>query len=224
MRKIIQYVTAVVLAGWLQASYAQTITTLVRSCPTKPTATGFSACANSQWSLPSASLIIDIQRSGVTGDVWITPSQLIAGDRVFACADLTAKVGAFSSCPTTLAGQTNNYLDATKISFSSTLPPAATGEIDYSWVAPILNSDGSKLTNLAGYKFYVRAQTGGTYATAIVLAASTVAYQLKNVSVNQCAEIAAYNSLGVDGVVSDEVCAAPSLVAGVPAKIVLTVK
>jgi hypothetical protein len=196
---------------------------LVRACPAQPSGTGFGACSNSTWSVPASQLVIDVLRANVASDVWITPAQLVAGDRVFACTDPTVTAGPFKLCPTPLTGQTSNWLDASKVSFDS-IPPSAAGQIDWSWAAPTANSDGTALTDLAGYHLYVRAQAVSVYPAPFVLPATAVDDLLKNLSGTQCAQIAAFNATGAEGIISDEVCATPSIKASVPAKIVLTVK
>ena len=106
----------------MHRAHAQTPTLLVRACPATPATTGFSACTNSTWSTPAPGLILDVLRASVTADVWVAPNQLVAGDRVFACEDPSIAAGPFKNCPSTLPGQTNNYLAATGINFGS--PPA----------------------------------------------------------------------------------------------------
>ncbi len=44
--------------------------------------------------------------------------------------------------------------DANLASFSIQVVGTATGATTLSWVPPVLNSDGTPLTNLAGYKVY----------------------------------------------------------------------
>jgi hypothetical protein len=202
---------------------AQTLT-LVRSCPTQPASSGFSACTNSQWSVPSTLLIVDVLRNGIATDVWIQPSQLIAGDRVFACSDPTITAGPFKTCPTPLTGQTSNWLDPAKVNFSP-IPPAAAGSIDWMWQAPTLNADGTPLSDLAGYHLYVRPQSVPTYGTPIVITTpATLDHLMTNLIGVQCAEIAAFNAAGADGILSDERCSAPSLPRSVPAKMILSIK
>lgn len=221
---IVTAVGLLLYVAWTARAMGQTPTVLVRSCPTQPTTTGFSACTNSQWSVPAAQLTLDVLRSGIAADQWIKPTQLIAGDRVFACTDPSVTAGAFKACPTNLAGQTNNWLDASKVSFGTT-PPAAAGHITWSWQAPTTNSDNTPLTDLAGYHLYVRSQAVATYPAPVVITnPSTQQYLSTNLIGNQCAEITAFNLAGLEGVTSDEVCAAPKIDPSVPGKMTLTVK
>jgi hypothetical protein len=196
---------------------AQTV--LIRTCPTQPTASGFGACTNSQWSVPSSLAIIDVLRTGVTADVWITPSQLVAADRVYACTDPSITAGPFGTgCPSFLTGQTSNWLDASKVVFG-TVPAAAVGSIHYHWGAPTQNTDNSPLTDLAGYKLYIRPQSVPTYASFIQLPPNATDYLAKNLIGAQCAEISAYNAPGVDGAMSDEFCSLPQPSGPVPGRV-----
>lgn len=99
---------------WIGVAHAQT---LVRACPTQPTATGFGACVNSMWALPAPGLIVDVLQAGGPADLWESTTLLAAGDRVFACQDPMVTPGPFKSCPTLLAGQANNYLAASSVNF-----------------------------------------------------------------------------------------------------------
>lgn len=227
MRKFL--FAALLLLGAVTA-HAQTM--LVRSCPTQPTATGFGACTNSVWSVPSPTLIIDVLRQNVAQDVWITPSQLVAGDRVFACTDSTNVVGPYKSCASLLTGQTSNWLDVSRVSFGLPTttpppPPPVNGTITYTWIPPTKNTDGSTLTDLAGYRLYTRDQSApaGTYRSAIVITNPGLArYVLQPVTVPTCAVLTGYTALGFEGPMSDEVCALPKLPPVTPTKLVLTIE
>lgn len=160
-------ITLIVLATLALAkchsAHAQTSPTLVRACPTQPTTTGFSACATSTWSAPSSALIVDAQRQGVTGDVWLLATQLVPTDRVFACQDATITAGPFKTCPTTLPGQTNNYLLATSIAFTTPSPPPTTnGSLKLHWDVPTIDSTKAPITQALGYQVFVRATSCAT--------------------------------------------------------------
>lgn len=205
------------LALWVHQGSAQTL--LVRTCPTQPTASGFGSCSNSQWSVPSTLSIIDVLRPGVSPDVWITPLQLITGDRVFACTDPTVTAGPFGAgCPSLLSGQTSNWFDASKVTFGSAAP-SAVGSIHLKWDAPTQNTDNSPLTDLAGYKLYIRPQSVPTYGSFVQLPPTATDYLAKNLSGAQCAQIAAYNTPGADGPLSDEFCALPKPAGLVPGQV-----
>ena len=111
---------------WIGVAHAQT--TLVRACPTQPTTTGFGACVNSVWALPAPGLIVDVLQAGGLADLWESTTLLAVGDRVFACQDPAVTPGPFKTCPTLLAGQTNNYLSASSVNFlaATTVPETVT--------------------------------------------------------------------------------------------------
>jgi hypothetical protein len=58
---------------------------------------------------------------------------------------------------------------ATLAPFSITVNPATSGSVTVRWSAPTLNTDGSELTNLAGYKVHY-GTTSGAYTTSLSVA------------------------------------------------------
>lgn len=161
---IVFALVVLLVTAWLSSSaYAQTpASVLVRACPTQPTTTGWSACSNSVWAAPAPNLIVDAQRLAV--DTWLTPGQLVATDRVFACTDASVRAGPFVNCPTPIAGQTNNYLLETAISFGTTPPPVTptptTITVTLNW--PAITQDNQvppntlSATQPVGYQVFMR--------------------------------------------------------------------
>lgn len=216
------------LALAVSPAYADDTSTLVHACPTQPSTQGFSACTNSTWAVPAANLIIDVLRSNVAQDVWITPAQLIKGDRVFACQDAgKTKAGPFGNCSTTIVGQTNNWLDSSTIDFGVLFIPPPQGVVAIDWPPPpTKNADGTPLTDLVGYKIYVRDQgsTSGTYGAPIILPMPTVTRYVINTATPVCIQVTAYNSKATESVPSDEVCATPKVAGSAPGKLQVTVE
>jgi len=111
--------------------------TVVRVCTGVPTTQGWSACSGqtlaAYWTYPAPWAVLDVLRQGQSQDIWITPDQLIAHDRVFVCQDPSVPPGQWVSCPNFLPGQTNNWMDASLIDFTG--PPH--GAMNVKWQPPI---------------------------------------------------------------------------------------
>jgi len=61
----------------------------------------------------------------------------------------------------------------------STTSAGGTGVINLSWDAPVYNTDGSLLTDLAGYKIYY-GPSSNYYTNVIVIIGNTTNYSLQN--------------------------------------------
>jgi hypothetical protein len=61
-------------------------------------------------------------------------------------------------------------------------PPVTTGTATVSWVAPTMNSDGSPLTNLAGYTIHYGASPSSLTQTIQITNAAAVSYVVTNLS------------------------------------------
>jgi len=88
-----------------------------------------------------------------------------------------------------------------------TPPPPDPVVADISWTAPTQNVDGSPLTDLAGFKLYVRVE-GGPYGAGIDIAGATrTSYQFVKPPDGQRYYFAmtAYNALGEESVKTNEV-------------------
>lgn len=148
-----------VIGALVTRAHAQTTPTnlLVRACPSTPSGPGFGACSNSVWAVPSGSLVVDVQRSGVSGgDIWIASSQInTTTDRVFACEDPTIMPGPFVNCPSLLPSQSNNYLAASLISWG-TNPPVTAGTAAISWSPVTMDSTGAAIAQSVSYQVFIR--------------------------------------------------------------------
>lgn len=65
---------------------------------------------------------------------------------------------------------------------SAGAPTATTGTATVSWVAPTMNSDGSALTNLAGYTIHYGASPSSLTQTIQITNAAAVSYVVTNLS------------------------------------------
>jgi hypothetical protein len=112
----------------------------------------------------------------------------------------TAQVGTYSGIVITVSdGKVSQSLPAFSITVNS---PASNGTATLSWSAPTQNTDGSTLTNLAGYKLY-----HGTSASALTdvrtVASNSSTYQFTSLAAGtHYFAISAYNSDGVESSLS----------------------
>lgn len=82
--------------------------------------------------------------------------------------------------------------------------PAATGSVTLSWEAPVLNSDGSELNDLAGYKIYYGSSSN--YTNSIDVGNYTSASISSLSSGSWCFATTAYDSSGNESAYSNESC------------------
>ena len=74
-----------------------------------------------------------------------------------------------------------------------------TGSAALSWVAPTLNTDGTPLTNLAGYRISYGTNPGSLTNVITITSASTTSYEITNLNAGTWYfTIEAYNTAGVD--------------------------
>jgi len=90
--------------------------------------------------------------------------------------------------------------------FAVAVTESALGSVTLSWVAPTQNSDGSALTDLAGYKIYYRKGSGSYIEAAWLDNAGITTYVVEQLSPATYAFAAtALNSAGVESSFSGEV-------------------
>lgn len=114
-----------------------------------------------------------------------------------------------TSVANTSGGSSNGSGSTTTTGASTLTPPskaATTASITLGWVPPTQNSDGSPITNLAGYKIHY-GTTSSDYTQTIALAnAGLTRYVVDNLpSGTYYFAITAYNSQGVESALSGEV-------------------
>src|SRR5687768_17501016 len=107
-----------------------------------------------------------------------------------------ATAGASASTPTSATAQTSEPDEST--SESAPLPTPGVGNATISWSAPTQNTDGSALTNLAGYRIYF-----GTNSTSlsqsVQVGIGTQTYVVENLARGTWYfSVKAYTSTGVE--------------------------
>jgi hypothetical protein len=106
-------------------------------------------------------------------------------------ASFNAQTGALSGTPQ--AGDAGTYSNigisvsdgtstASLAAFSITVTQAASGSVTLSWVAPTQNTDGSPLTNLAGFHIYYGTSAGNLSQSVQIANPSLTTYVLSNLA------------------------------------------
>lgn len=82
--------------------------------------------------------------------------------------------------------------------------PTAKGSATLSWTAPTSNSDGSALTDLAGYHIYYGTSAGSLSNMVNIASPSTLTYVIGNLSIGTWYfAVAAYTNTGLQGGMSN---------------------
>jgi hypothetical protein len=130
-------------------------------------------------------------------------------------ASFSAKTGALSGTPSAGDQGTTGHINITASNGSSTatLTPftirveaadAKTGSIELSWNAPTENTDGSPISDLAGYHIYYGKNETDLTTAITVSGASTTSYTVSALPSGQYYfAIVAYNSSGLDSSMSN---------------------
>jgi hypothetical protein len=107
-----------------------------------------------------------------------------------------AAVGTFANISISVSDGTHT---ATLPAFTITVKAASTGTATLSWTIPTTRTDGTPLTNLAGFKIYY-GTTPGVYPTTIVVANATIStYTVTNLTSGTYYFVAtAYDATGVE--------------------------
>jgi hypothetical protein len=80
----------------------------------------------------------------------------------------------------------------------------ATGSASLSWTPPTRNTDGSTLTNLAGYKIYYGTSSGALNKTVQISNAGVSSYVIENLSpATYYFAVKAYTTTGVESALSN---------------------
>jgi hypothetical protein len=88
-------------------------------------------------------------------------------------------------------------------------PPNATSSLTLSWDAPTVNTDGSSLSNLKGYKVYYGVKSGSYGAVVDVPNPSLTTYVVQDLSAGTYYfALAAYNTQGVESSLTPELSVA----------------
>jgi hypothetical protein len=122
------------------------------------------------------------------------PAVVIAGLLLTACGD---NVGVVQSTGAAVSGARST----SPVTPAPPAPPASptTGSATLSWSAPTENTDGTPLTDLAGYHIYYGTTNGAWTSTVTVLDAAETSYVVSGLSSGTYYfTVAAFNSEGVD--------------------------
>ncbi|WP_405240811.1 putative Ig domain-containing protein [Lentisalinibacter orientalis] len=128
-------------------------------------------------------------------------------------ADFNTSSGALSGTPR--SGDEGTYgniritasdgSDTDSLSFSVTVSQVATGSVTLSWTPPAENTDGSALTDLAGYKIYYGTSSGNYGNSVTIDNPGLTTYVVDNLSPNTYYFSAtAFNSTGIESDFSGE--------------------
>ena len=105
-----------------------------------------------------------------------------------------------------IIGVTDSKSSALLPVFSITVSQSAMGSVTLSWIAPTMNSDGSPLKNLAGYKIYYRRNSDSDNQQIRVNNPGTTIYVIENLSPGTYYFSAtAFNTSGLESSFSAEV-------------------
>ena len=114
----------------------------------------------------------------------------------------TANVGTYSNIVISVSDGTNS-VSLAPFSINVTQPPAS-GTAALSWTAPTTNTDGSALTNLAGYHIYYGTSPSALSTTINVANPATTSYSISSLpSGTWYFAVNAYTTGGVDSVLSN---------------------
>ena len=91
----------------------------------------------------------------------------------------TANVGTYSNIIISVSDGANS-VSLAPFSINVTQPPATSGTAKLSWTAPTTNTNGSALTNLAGYHIYYGTSPSTLTTTINVANAGTTSYSVSN--------------------------------------------
>lgn len=193
--------------------------------PTGASSTSSSAPgASTETSVPTIKLSGTPAGTVVAGNAYVfQPTvQTTGGTATFSAAGLpswaalNSSTGEISGTPTSGdVGTTSNIaISAVDGSATASLPPfqinvtapqAAVGSATLSWGAPTLNTDGTPVTDLAGYHIYYGTSVGALSSSIDVPGAATTEYEISNLSSGTYYFIViAYNSLGIDSAPSNQ--------------------
>jgi nitrite reductase/ring-hydroxylating ferredoxin subunit len=113
----------------------------------------------------------------------------------------SAQVGTYSNISISVSDGTNS---AALPAFAITVTPTVTGFATLQWAAPTQNTNGSALTNLAGYVIYWGTSTSALTQSITVTSASTTSYVVSGLtSGTWYFAVQAYDSLGNNSTLSN---------------------
>jgi hypothetical protein len=187
-------------------------------------ATGAPAAAAAGTSVPAISLSGTPPSSVVAGDLYVfqPTASTTAGTPTFSAsglpswASINPSTGEISGTPassnvgvtgdiTISASDGSATTSLAPFKVNVTEPPAATGSATLSWTVPTLNTNGTPVTDLAGYHIHYGTAAGALDKVIDVPGAKTTEYEISNLSSGTYYfAVSAYNSMGIDSADSNE--------------------
>lgn len=191
---------------------------LIRNCP-NPSGT---SCAAPVYVRPADVTVAVVLRNvnGLYQSLWLPPAQIGPTERISVCKDDPALTVGGTTCTTRLASGDNWMMKSDAL-------PATLGSVTFGWSAVTVNTDGSTLTDLAGYNVGIKRQdcdpalancVAAGYDPPLVLG-NVLTFAVLNVARQACVIVQARNAAGDVGPVSDETCGSPPKPKPVPAKV-----
>jgi hypothetical protein len=118
----------------------------------------------------------------------------------------TAGGGGATSGTGSSAGGTGATTSGSTSGGGTTVPPASTSSVTLAWQPPTENTDGTLITNLAGYKIHYGTSSADYTQVVSITNAGLTRYVIENLAKGTYYfAIAAYNSQGLESPLSGEV-------------------
>jgi Putative Ig domain len=188
------------------------------SSSSPPTSTGTSAPAITLSGTPPTTVVVGSPYVFQPSATTTSGTATFSATGLPGWASLNSSTGEVSGTPTasyvgTTAAITISASDGSataslapfKIAVTAAPAGSTTGSATLSWTIPTDNTNGTVATNLAGFHIYYGTTPGALKSVITVSGTETTKYEISNLSAGTYYfEVAAYNSQGVDGVVSNE--------------------
>ena len=181
------------------------------------TATGSSAASITLSGTPSTSVVVGSLYAFQPTASTTSGTATFSATGLPGWASFNSSTGAISGTPTaSYVGTTGNItINASDGSATASLAPfkiavtapaaPATGSATLSWTIPSENTNGTPANDLAGFHIHYGTSPGALNSVINVPGITTTQYEISNLSGGTYYfQVAAYNTLGVDGVVSNE--------------------
>lgn len=141
-------------------------------------------------------VILTVSTNGTISPV--TPTLTWSSNGVTTCTASSSPIDAKWSGTVAVSGSLAVGPITVSTTYTITCSSVADNQATFSWTAPTLNTDGTVLTNLAGYKLYQGSNGVGTLVATITSASATT-YQLTNLAVGSYSwYLTAYNSSSIE--------------------------
>jgi hypothetical protein len=109
----------------------------------------------SGWADPATATQVEVLRG--TETPFVAVSEVQPFERIKVCNDPKVISGESTKCSTLEDGK-DNWLAKSAVFPAAEPPPPILNSVRFAWSAPTQNTDGSTLTDLAGYRVHVRLQ------------------------------------------------------------------